>query len=113
MMFWTRSAGIVDWVWLTEIVLPGLITLPERPGSQSRKYSPISDCGRDRQNASEWNWPKPFLLTCTVTWAWHAPELPLMHADGRSIDLIVPAITPATLKSDPLTSPKALSSWIL
>ena len=32
---------------------------------------------------------------------------------SRSIDLIVPAITPATLKSAPVTSPNALSSWIL
>src|SRR5258708_10743397 len=106
MMFWTRSAGIVDCVCVTGIVLPDCSTLPSVPGWQSMKYSPISDCGRDWQNASEWNWPKPLALAWTVTTAcsvfW-----------SRSIDLIEPAITPATLKSAPFVSPNALSSWIL
>ena len=52
-MFWTRSAGIVDWVWLAGIVDPDGSTLPLLPGWQSMKYSPISDWGRDWQNASE------------------------------------------------------------
>ncbi len=54
MMSWTRSAGIVDSVWVTGIVLPaGSTRLPGVPGSQSRKYSPISDWGRDWQVAFE------------------------------------------------------------
>ena len=32
MTFWSRSAGIVDWVWLTGIVLPGLSTVPVLAG---------------------------------------------------------------------------------
>ena len=60
MTSWSRSAGIVDCVWLTGIVLPGLEhRAAAGPGLHSMKYSPISDCGRDWQNASEWNWPKP------------------------------------------------------
>ncbi len=78
------------------------------------KYSPISDWGRDSQVVSAWNWPKPPWLTWTVTsasslfwqWAWGTA----LH---RSIELIVPAVTPATLKSAPVTSPNALSSSIL
>ena len=31
MMSWTRSAGIVDWVWLAGIVLPGPEHLALRP----------------------------------------------------------------------------------
>ena len=52
MTSWSRSAGIVDCVWVTGIVLPGLSTGPLLvPGSQSMKYSPISDSGRDWQKA--------------------------------------------------------------
>ena len=54
-------------MWLTGIVDPGLSDLPYWPGWQSMKYSPISDCGRDWQNASDLNVPKPFCVTCTVT----------------------------------------------
>src|SRR5437763_2594317 len=105
-MFWTRSAGIVDWVWLAWIVLPAGRTGPWLPGSQLMKYSPISDWGRDWQNASEWNWPKPDWLTLTVStacsefWQWAALSYP-----HRSICLIEPTGTPATLKSEPVTSP--------
>ncbi len=106
MTFWTRSAGIVDCVWETGIVPPGLITGPELPGLQSMKYSPISDSGRESQVASVWNWPKPALLIWTVTTAWRD------FWSSRSY-LIVPAGTPATLKSAPVTRPKALSSSIL
>ena len=67
----SRSAGIVDCVWVTGIVLPGFSTLPLVPGSHSTKYSPISDCGRDWQNASERNEPRPGWVTCTVMSAWH------------------------------------------
>ena len=59
MVSWSRSAGIVDCVWLTGIVAPALSAGPELPGLQSTKYSPISDSGRDWQVASWWNWPKP------------------------------------------------------
>ena len=62
-MFWIRSAGIVDCVWLAGIVAPEGRTGPALPGWQSMKYSPISDCGRDWQNASRWNWPKPDWVT--------------------------------------------------
>src|SRR6202035_3264697 len=96
MMFWTRSAGIVDWVWLAGIVAPDLSTGPELPGWQSTKYSPISDWGRVWQKASEWNWPKPPWVTwtvmtaCSVFWS-------------RPMPVIEPAFTPATLNSPPLT----------
>jgi len=62
-MFCTRSAGIVDAVWLTAIRLPGLSLVAARPGWQSTKYSPISDCGRDWQKTSDLNEPKPFWVT--------------------------------------------------
>src|SRR5438270_5461626 len=114
MMFWTRSAGIVDCVWLAWIVLPGGSVLPCEPGSQSTKYSPISDCGRDWQNASEWNCPKPFWLACTVTSACSGlSQRAFGSLEQRLIVLIAPEITPATLKSAPLTNPNALSSSIL
>src|SRR5947209_16612462 len=110
MMFWTRSAGIVDWVWLAWIVLPGGRTGPLLPGSQPTKYSPISDWGRDWQNTSVWNWPKPFWLMLTVSTAcsgfWQCAAEAYLH---RSIFLIEPTGTPAALKSDPVTSPKGLS----
>jgi len=32
MTSWSRSPGIVDWVWVTGIVLPGLSTFPLLPG---------------------------------------------------------------------------------
>ena len=49
----SRSAGIVEKVWVTGIVEPDLRACPLWPGEQSRKYSPISDWGRDSQKASE------------------------------------------------------------
>ena len=57
----------MDSVWLTGIVDPALSVLPYCPGWQSTKYSPISDCGRDWQKASDLKVPKPFCVTCTVT----------------------------------------------
>src|SRR5882757_11573617 len=114
MMSWTRSAGIVDWVCEAGIVLPGLRTVPVVPGSQSTKYSPISDCGRDWQKASLRNCPNPRVLAWTPTiacsgfWqcAWGSVE-------QRLIELIDPDVTPATLKSAPEVSPNALSSSML
>src|SRR5947209_1342166 len=114
MMFWTRSAGIVDCVWDAGIVLPGFSTLPFVPGSQSTKYSPINDCGRDWQKASWWNCPNPCWLDCTVTSACSGfSQCADLSSEHRLIDLIDPEITPATLKSAPLTSPNALSNSIL
>src|SRR5207248_2866716 len=79
---------------------------PVWPGVQSMKYSPIRDCGRDWQKASEWKAPKPVVETCTVTTAcmvfWSSPIL-----------VILPAGTPPTLNCSPWTRPKALSSSIL
>ena len=49
MMFCTRSAGMVEAVWLTGSVAPDLSLVAAWPGWQSRKYSPISDCGLDSQ----------------------------------------------------------------
>src|SRR5260370_415798 len=78
------------------------------------KYSPISDWGRDWQNTSEWNWPKPFWLTPTVItpcsrfWQWASDSY-----WQSSIFLIDPPGTPATLKSDPTTRPNVLSTSIL
>ena len=55
------------------------------------KYSPISDCGRDWQKASDLNEPKPFCVTCTVTRAWQVGlPPPSMQSLGRSIDWIFP-----------------------
>ena len=92
-------------------VAPLASGLPYCPGWQSTKYSPISDCGRDWQDASERNVPKPLVLTCTVTTASRGFEqcaaLSLKH---RSIDVMLPAGTPATLNWAPLTRPKALSN---
>jgi hypothetical protein len=51
MMFWTRSAGIVDVVWSIGTVSP-CSSCRELPGWQSTKYSPISDCWRTSQLAS-------------------------------------------------------------
>ncbi len=113
-MFWSRSNGIVDSVFLRGIVLPGGSTLPFVPGVQSTKYSPISDCGRDWQKASERNWPKPRWVTVTWTSAKQAVSPPpLEQFCGSSIVPILPAGTPATLKSEPEVRPNALSSWIV
>ena len=60
----------MDWVWVIPIVLSDLSAGPDLPGSQLMKYSPISDCGRDWQNASRWKDPKPVWLIFTVTSAW-------------------------------------------
>ena len=84
----------------------GLSTGPELPGLQSTKYSPINDSGRDAQLASWWNWPKPERVTWMVTIA-------LRLFWSRLIALIVPAGTPATLKSAPVTRPKAFWNSIL
>src|SRR5579884_3724211 len=94
----SRSAGIVDSVRLTGMVLPVLSTWPFWPGVHSRKYSPISDCGRDWQKASVRKDPKPAWVTFTVTRAsmgcWQCEFLTAQH---RSILAIEPARTPATL----------------
>ena len=67
MMFWIRSGGIVEAVCFTGTRLPGGSSFLAVPGRQSRKYSPIGDCGRDSQNTSERSDPKPFSVTSTST----------------------------------------------
>ena len=67
------------------------------------KYSPISDCGRDSQVESVRSEPKPCLVSSKSTSArW-------LFLSSRSFET-VPARTPATLTSPPLTSPNALSN---
>jgi hypothetical protein len=73
----------------------------ELPGSQSRKYSAISDCGSEEQLASALNsgkLPSTSKLTRAV----------FCGVISRSV--IVPALAPATRSSEPLTRPKALKS---
>ena len=82
---------------------PDFSGFPDWPGWQSTKYSPISDCGRDWQVASERNAPNPFTVACTVTTAWK-------FFWSRSIELIFPAGTPATLNCASGTRPNALSN---
>ena len=73
------------------------------PGVQSMKYSPISDCGRDSQNVSARRSPKPCLVSLKSTSA------RLVLRSTRKVETL-PARTPATLTSPPLTSPNALSN---
>ena len=73
----------------------------ERPGSQSRKYSAIRDWGADEQLASDLNSGKP-PSTLKVTSA--------VFCGVMSRPVIVPALTPETRSSDPLTRPNALKS---
>src|SRR5436190_15649432 len=110
---------MVDWVWLTgihpveqreEFGLLDLSTGPEFPGSQLMKYSPMSDCGRDSQNAFLWKDPNPVLVILNVISARQSAVLPLTHPEGRSILVIFPAGTPATFICSPLVSPNELSS---
>src|SRR5436305_9705482 len=101
---------MVDWVWLIGIRLFGLSVGPEVPGLQLMKYSPISDCGRDWQNASLWKDPKPVSVILNVMSAWQLVVLPLMHDGGRSILVIFPAGTPPTFICSPVVSPNELSS---
>ena len=67
MMFWIRSGGIVEAVCFTGTRLPGGSSRFAVPGRQSRKYSPIGDCGRASQNTSERREPKPFSVISTST----------------------------------------------
>src|SRR5436305_1819478 len=101
---------MVDWVWLIGIRLFGLSVGPEVPGLQLMKYSPISDCGRDWQNASLWKDPKPVSVILNVMSAWQSLVLPLMQRWGRSILVTFPAGTPATFICSPVVSPNELSS---
>ena len=104
-MFWTRSAGIVEAVWLTGIVLPGRSLVRAVPGWQSMKYSPISDCGLDSQNTSERSELK--LPAPPLIWI---PTSALCERMSTFSSVIFPARTPAILRSAPLTRPNALSS---
>ncbi len=103
MMFWIRSGGIVDAVCFTGTRLPGGSSFFAVPGRQSRKYSPIGDCGRDSQNTSLRRDPNPFSVTSTSTSAFW-----VRSSSFSSITL--PALAPATRTSPPSTRPKALSS---
>ncbi len=98
-VFWARSGWTV--VLLCAAGIGPVSGCCEVPGSQSRKYSAISDWGCEAQLASDLNCGKP-LPTVKVTRAvfWGVML--------RSV--IVPALTPETRSSDPLTRPKALNS---
>ena len=99
----SRSAGIVEVVCSTGISPPGLSFCADLPGVQSMKYSPISDCGRDSQVLSARRSPKPFSVSSKSISAL------CVFLSRRSLE-ILPARTPATLTSPPLTSPNALSN---
>ena len=58
MMLLTRSGGTVVAVCSTGIVDPGGSGRSAVPGSQLRKYSPMSVCGSTEQKTSVRNWPK-------------------------------------------------------
>ena len=108
MMLSTRSGGIGDVVCSTGIVAPESSSSPFLPGWQSTKYSPISDCG--------------LIVQVALSRRPAKPSPPLLDLDGdqragvlrsTSRSAIEPTATPPTLKSAPLTSPKALSKTIL
>ena len=113
MTFWSRSDGIVDCVWVTGIVLPGGSTGPysarlavDEVLADQRLWARLAErvgveVRRTRSGSR-----------ATVTSAWQSPRVPARQAGGRLIDVIVPARTPATLKSAPVTRPKALSNSI-
>ena len=84
MMFWIRSGGIVEAVCSTGTRLPGASSRFAVPGRQSRKYSPIGDCGRDSQNTSERSEPKPFSVISTSTSAFwvRSSSFELQHLAG-------------------------------
>ena len=103
MMFWIRSGGIVDAVCLTGTRLPGGSSRFAVPGRQSRKYSPIGDCGRASQNTSVRREPKPRSVISTSTSAF-CVRVSSFSASTR------PALAPATRTSPPSTRPNALSS---
>src|SRR3954452_8564653 len=103
MMSLTRSTGTVEPVCLTGTVPPSRSRCFALPGLQSRKYSPISDCGRVSQNASVRRSPNP-------AWSTRMPIFARMSERSSAIDVTFPARTPATLTSGPSISPKALSS---
>ena len=105
-MLLTRSSPIVELVWLTGTRPPSGIRRGEVPGWQSMKYSPMNDCGRTSQRASERRSARPgsvtFASTTASGCAW----------PSRWTSSVEPARTPAILKSPPLARPKALSSTI-
>src|SRR3954454_21839698 len=103
MMSLTRSTGMVEPVCPTGTVPPAARRRRDVPGLQSRKYSPISDCGRVSQNASVRRSPNP-------AWSTRTPIFARMSERSSAIDVTFPARTPATLTSAPSISPKALSS---
>ena len=105
-MLLTRSSGIVELVCASGTVPPSGIRSGDEPGWQSTKYSPMNDWGRISQCASRRRSAKPGSVTLAVTIAClRGPAL-----TRRSF--VVPALTPATLKSPPSDSPKALSKAI-
>jgi len=103
MMLATRSGGTVDDVRSTRIKLPGLSSSLLLPGSQLTKYSPTSDCGMTWHSASLRSEPKPVSVTVKVMIA------RLVSLSTLS-SLILPARTPATLKSPPSIRPNASSN---
>ena len=74
---------------------------PTEPGVHSTNFSPISDCGRIVQLASEWNGEKPGLVTSSTTTA--------LFAGVTSSDLTCPTFAPAIFTSSPVTTLAASS----
>ena len=100
-----RDVGrfVVEAVCFTGTRLPGSSSLFAVPGRQSRKYSPIGDCGRDSQNTSERSDPKPRSVISTSISAFRVRSSSLSFTTR-------PALAPATRTSPPSTRPNALSS---
>ena len=106
-MLFTRSSGIVEVVCVTGTRPPSGIRSLEVPGWHCTKYSPMNDCGLISQCASRRRSANPGSVTFTFTRA-SGREPP----SSTSRLVVVPARTPATLKSPPSVTPKALSNSI-
>ena len=107
-MLFTRSSGIVELVWATGTRPPSGSRSRELPGWQSTKYSPMNDCGRMSQWASRRRSAKPGSRDLDLHDGERTRPTGRRPRDRSSC----PARTPATLKSPPSTTPKALSNTI-
>ena len=101
-MLFTRSSGMVEVVCSTGTRPPSGIRSLEVPGWHCTKYSPMNDCGRISQCASRRRSAKPGSVISTFTTASGcAPP-------RTSRSPVVPARTPATLKSPPPVTPEGV-----
>ncbi len=114
-VFWTRSACTVWVVRSTGTLGSAVLGSSSSPssssagigspfGSQSMKYSAISDCGSDEHSVSV-----PSVDSGPESWTVTTARFSAL----MSRSLTVPAVTPAIRTSEPVTMPKALSSSIV